>query len=216
LSLPRRNPIVSPAMKDKCVLVTGSGTGIGRETALEFARQGANVVFHYSGSAEGAESGAEEARKLGVKARAFKADFSDLEQVKKLGAEAEGFLGRIDALVNNAGITINKPFFKVEPAQFEKLYNVNVKAAYFLAQKLAAGMIQRGGGAICNLTSIHGFVGAAEHSVYAGKRLCRDEGRDYRLHTDPGGGTGAQGGAGECDRAGVDHGGQLFQGDPGV
>ena len=157
-------------MKDKCVLVTGSGTGIGRETALEFARQGADVVFHYSGSAEGAESGAEEARKLGVKAKAFKADFNDLEQVRKLGDEAEKFLGRVDALVNNAGITINKPFFKVEPAQFDKLYNVNVKAAYFLAQKLAVGMIARGGGAICNLTSIHGFVGAAEHSVYAGTK----------------------------------------------
>ncbi len=157
-------------MKDKGVLVTGAGTGIGREVALEFARQGAHVVFHYSGSAAGAESGAEEAVALGVRARALRADFSDLEAVRKLADEAGAFLGRVDALVNNAGITLNKPFFQVEPAQFEKLYNVNVRAGFFLSQKLAPGMIERGGGAICNLTSIHGLSGAVEHSVYAGTK----------------------------------------------
>lgn len=157
-------------MKDKCVLVTGSGTGIGREVALEFARQGAHVAFHYSGSAEGAQSGADEAIALGVRAKAFRADFSDLDQVKKLADEAEGFLGRVDALVNNAGITVNKPFFKVEPAQFEKLYDVNVRAGFFLSQKVAAGMIERGGGAICNLTSIHAFQAAVEHTIYAGTK----------------------------------------------
>jgi NAD(P)-dependent dehydrogenase (short-subunit alcohol dehydrogenase family) len=157
-------------MKDKCVLVTGSGTGIGRETALEFARQGAHVAFHYSGSSEGAHSAAKEAGELGVRAQAFRADFTDLDQVRRLADEAGEFLGRVDALVNNAGITMNKPFFKVEPAQFEKLYDVNVRAGFFLSQKVALGMIERGGGAICNLTSIHGFQAATEHTVYAGTK----------------------------------------------
>jgi NAD(P)-dependent dehydrogenase (short-subunit alcohol dehydrogenase family) len=163
-------PTNPSSMKDKCVLVTGSGTGIGREVALEFAREGADVAFHYSGSAKGAVAAVEEARALGVRAQAFQADFSKLEDVEKLADEAGAFLGRVDALVNNAGITMNKPFFQVTAAQFQKIYDVNVRAGFFLSQKLAPGMIERGGGAICNLTSIHGLAGAVEHSVYAGTK----------------------------------------------
>ena len=157
-------------MTGKGVLVTGAGTGIGREIALEFARSGANVIFHYGGSKEGAASGVEEAEAMGVRARAVQADFSDLDAVMRLAEEAGKFLGRVDALVNNSGITFNKPLRKVEPAQFEKIYNVNVRAGYFLAQKVAPGMIEAGSGAICNVTSIHGVSGAPEHSVYAGTK----------------------------------------------
>jgi 3-oxoacyl-[acyl-carrier protein] reductase len=157
-------------MTNKGVLVTGSGTGIGREVALEFARSGANVAFHYSSSPDGARSGVAECEKLGVKARAFQANFAELDPVLKLADEAGEFLGRIDVLVNNAGITVNKPFLKTEPAVFEKLYNVNVRAGYFLSQKVAPAMIEAGGGAICNMTSIHGFQGAPEHTVYAGTK----------------------------------------------
>ncbi|CAN5775210.1 3-oxoacyl-[acyl-carrier-protein] reductase [soil metagenome] len=158
---------MTPRLKNKCALVTGSGTGIGREVALEFAREGADVVFHYSSSPKGAESAVEEATKLGVRAKAFQADFSDPQQVERLAGEAQEFLGRIDVLVNNAGITFNKPFLQVEAAQLEKLFAVNVKAGFVLSQKIVPGMIERGGGAICNMTSIHGLVGAAEHAAYA-------------------------------------------------
>lgn len=157
-------------MTGKGVLVTGAGTGIGREVALEFARSGANVAFHYGGSQEGAASGVNEALSLGVRAHSFQADFSDLGQVLRLADEAGAFLTRIDVLVNNSGITFNKPFLKVEPAQFEKLYNVNVRAGFFLAQKAAPAMVEAGGGAICNITSIHGVQGAPEHAVYAGTK----------------------------------------------
>jgi NAD(P)-dependent dehydrogenase (short-subunit alcohol dehydrogenase family) len=157
-------------MTGKNVLVTGSGTGIGREVALEFARSGASVAFHYSSSPDGAKSGVAEAEKLGVKAQAFQANFAELDQVLRLGDEVTGFLGRVDILVNNAGITMNKPFFKTDPAAFEKLYNVNVRAGFFLSQKLAPAMIEAGGGAICNVTSIHGLQGAPEHAVYAGTK----------------------------------------------
>jgi NAD(P)-dependent dehydrogenase (short-subunit alcohol dehydrogenase family) len=157
-------------MAGKGVLVTGSGTGIGYEIALEFARCGANVVFHYSQSAGGAEKGVAEARKSGVKAEAFKADLSTLEDVANLGDRAEAFLGRVDCLVNNAGITVNKPFLKVEPAQFQKVYDVNVRAGFFLAQRFIPGMVAAGGGAICNLTSVHGLQGVPEHAIYAGTK----------------------------------------------
>jgi 3-oxoacyl-[acyl-carrier protein] reductase len=157
-------------LKNKGVLVTGSGTGIGREIALEFARSGANVAFHYSSSPDGAKSGVEEAVAAGVRARAFQANFSDLDQVLRLAEEAQEFLGRIDILVNNSGITLNKPFLKVDPKTFQKIYDVNIRAGYFLSQKVVPAMTEAGGGAICNITSIHGISGAPEHSVYAGTK----------------------------------------------
>jgi 3-oxoacyl-[acyl-carrier protein] reductase len=157
-------------MKGKGVLVTGAGTGIGREIALEFARCGANVVFHFSQSREGATSGAAEARTRGVRAKAIQADLSKLKDTAELGDKAENFLGRVDVLVNNAGITFNKPFLKVEPAQFQKLYAVNVRAGFFLTQRYVPGMVAAGGGAICNLTSVHGVQGVPEHAVYAGTK----------------------------------------------
>ena len=158
-------------MKGKNVIVTGSGTGIGKEIALEFAREGANVVFHYSHSADGAKSGSEQAKKLGIKSTAIHADFSKLDDVLKLGDEAMAFLGKVDILVNNTGISFNKPFLKVEPEQFKKMYDVNICAQFFLTQKIVQNMIEHGkGGAICNITSIHGLSGAPEHSVYAGTK----------------------------------------------
>jgi NAD(P)-dependent dehydrogenase (short-subunit alcohol dehydrogenase family) len=157
-------------MKNRKVLVTGSGTGIGREVALEFARKGADVAFHYSRSPEGALSAVEEIRGLGVRARAFQADFSSLDEVFRLAEEAKDFLGGVDILVNNAGITLNRGFFQSDPVKFQKLYDVNVRAGFFLTQKLAEGMIESGGGAVCNITSIHGLQGAAEHAIYAGTK----------------------------------------------
>lgn len=158
------------SVQGRNVLVTGAGTGIGREIALEFARRGANVVFHYSHSADDAVSGVAEARQFGVKAESHQADFGRLEEVSGLAERAVEFLGPVDILVNNAGITFNKPFLKVEPAHYQKLYDVNVRAGFFLSQKLAPGMIAKGNGAICNLTSVHGLQGVPEHAIYAGTK----------------------------------------------
>ena len=91
-------------MSGKKVLVTGSGTGIGREIALEFARLGADVVLHYSHSQAGARSAVDDIRLAGGKAEALKADFNNVEEAKELAAKAVDFLGGLDILVNNAGI----------------------------------------------------------------------------------------------------------------
>lgn len=154
----------------KKALVTGSGTGIGREIALEFARQGADVVLHYAHAVAGAESAVEEIRAMGRQAAVFKADFDSTEEVVQLAEKALGLMGRIDCLVNNAGITFNLPFRKVTVEQFDRLYHVNVRAQFFLTQRLAENMEANGGGAVCNITSIHGVQGAPEHSVYAGSK----------------------------------------------
>ena len=151
----------------KKVLVTGSGTGIGRGVALEFAREGADVVLHYAHSDEGARSAVEEIRSMGRRATAFKANFEDVDEVTRLGAEAIEFLGGINCLVNNAGITFNKPFLQITRQQYDTVFNVNMRAQFFLTQQAVRHMVDHGGGAICNLTSIHGLQGAPEHGVYA-------------------------------------------------
>ena len=154
----------------KKALITGAGTGIGREIALEFARQGADVVLHYAHSDAGVKTAVAEIIGMGRNAAAFQANFQDVGQVQALADQALGFLGRIHCLVNNAGITFNKSFFKVTPEQFDTVFHVNIRAQFFLAQRVAQHMVEQGGGAICNLTSIHGLSGARDHSVYAGTK----------------------------------------------
>lgn len=161
---------MSNTLTSKRALITGSGTGIGREIALEFARAGADVVLHYSHNDTGALSAVEEIRNMGRRAEAYKADFNDLKQVQSLGDQAVNFLGGVDCLVNNSGITLNRPFLEVTPEQFDTLYDVNVRAQFFLTQVVAKDMMKHGGGTICNLTSIHGLAGAPEHAVYAGTK----------------------------------------------
>ena len=156
-------------MAGKRVLVTGSGTGIGREVALEFAREGASVTLHYAHSDEGAASAVSEIRQAGGCAEAFKADFRQVEEALSLASRAIEFLGGLDVLVNNAGITLNLPFEKVSPEQFDTLYHVNVRAPFFVTQG-ALSALEDSRGAIVNITSIHAFEGCPEHSVYAGTK----------------------------------------------
>ena len=157
-------------LKGRLALVTGSGTGIGREVALEFARQGADVVLHYSSSKEGAESAVQEIKSAGRRAAAYQADLGQGEECFRLVDDAAEFLGGLDVLVNNAGITEVWDFLDVTLEQFDMLYNVNIRGQFFCAQRAARYMLERGSGAIINMTSVHGFAGMSGHSVYAGTK----------------------------------------------
>ena len=154
-------------MDGKRVLVTGAGTGIGRGVALDFAAEGATVVLHYCHSSQGSESAVEEIRSFGGNAKSIGADFRDVQSVRELGAGAIDFLGGIDVLINNAGITANRPFEATTPEHFDTLFDVNFKAMFFLTQAVLPEMIQHGRGSVINLTSVHAFAGIVEHSVYA-------------------------------------------------
>jgi NAD(P)-dependent dehydrogenase (short-subunit alcohol dehydrogenase family) len=154
-------------LQGKKALVTGSDTGIGHEIGLEFARRGADVVFHYVLDDSGVKAAVEEVKSLGRKSAAFQADFDALDQVKRLADQASDFLGGVNCLVNNAGVTMNRPFLKVTPEQFDKMFHINFRGQYFLTQRVVEGMIKSGGGVVCNMSSIHGLQGVPEHSVYA-------------------------------------------------
>lgn len=154
-------------LQGKKALVTGSDTGIGHEIGLEFARQGADVVFHYVQSDDAVKAAVEEVKSLGRKSAAFQADFDALEQVTRLADQASEFLGGVNCLVNNAGVTMNRPFLKTTPEQFDKMFHINFRGQFFLTQRVVENMLQHGGGVVCNVSSIHGLQGAPEHTVYA-------------------------------------------------
>ena len=157
-------------MQGKRVLVTGAGTGIGRGVALEFAREGASVALHYGRDQSGAVSAVEEITRQGGRAKAFQADFRDAATLKTLARDVTAFLGGLDVLVNNAGITLNVPFEEVTLEQFDTLYHVNIRAQFFLTQALLPALAEHGKGVVINLTSVHAYGGMTEHSVYAGTK----------------------------------------------
>ena len=160
----------SGKMDGKRVLVTGAGTGIGRGIALEFAKEGGDVVLHYAHSSDGARSAVGEITHSGGKAAALEADLADIGQCHELVVQARDFLGGIDVLVNNAGITMNKPFMDVTPEHYNKLYDVNIRGMFFVTQAGVRDMIEQGQGAVINLTSVHAFSGMTEHTIYAGTK----------------------------------------------
>jgi len=158
------------SMEGRRVLVTGAGTGIGRGIALEFAAAGAAVALHCSHSTDGAEEAAGRIRAGGGKAAVFAADFTKRDAVRGLAREAVDFLGGLDVLVNNAGITMTLPFEEVTDDQFDVLYAVNVAAPFFLTQALLPALRDSPAAAVVNIASIHALEGYPEHSVYAGTR----------------------------------------------
>jgi NAD(P)-dependent dehydrogenase (short-subunit alcohol dehydrogenase family) len=151
----------------KRALVTGAGIGIGRGIAAAFARQGAGVVLHYAHSAAGAEETVAEIVASGGTATAMRADLGDAEACLRLVDDAADFLGGLDILVNNSGVTFRRPFGEITPAEFDEIFHINIRAQFFCAQRAARRMDANPGGAILNLTSIHAHGGVPEYAVYA-------------------------------------------------
>ena len=110
----------------------------------------------------------EESRALGRNSIAYRADFNSLDEAVGLATQAIEFLGAVDCLVNNAGVTFNRPFSQVTPAQFEALFHINFRAQYFITQKVVEALLIRGEpGVVCNISSIHALQGVPEHALYA-------------------------------------------------
>jgi NAD(P)-dependent dehydrogenase (short-subunit alcohol dehydrogenase family) len=154
-------------MQGRRVLVTGAGTGIGRGIALELGRHGADVVLHYSHNEQSVTQACDELRNSGCRATAIQADFRKLEDVERLAADAIQFLGGIDVVVNNAGITHNLPIEEITATHFDTLFHVNVRAQMFLTKAVVPTMAKQGQGVIINITSVHAFAGMTGHPVYA-------------------------------------------------
>ncbi|MGI8423858.1 MAG: SDR family NAD(P)-dependent oxidoreductase [Chloroflexota bacterium] len=159
----------------RVALVTGSATGIGSASAIEFAREGADVVVNYSRSKAEAQRTLDQVKQLGVRAIVVQADCSKEEQVKDLVAHAVKELGGVDILVNNAGRTRFVPLPDLDALSdedWDSIFQLNVKGAFYATRACVPTMRQRcagteGGGLVVNVSSVAGHTGAGSSIAYA-------------------------------------------------
>ncbi len=152
---------------DAVAMVTGANTGIGLAIARRLLDDGYAVAYATAGDDEKHLGPLDELRQKGTVAHVF-GDLVDAEVPGRLVTEALEQLGRIDVLVNNAGLSIAKPFFELGAGDFDLTFGVDVKAAFLLSQAAARDMRERGeGGSIVNITSVHEHIPRANFALYA-------------------------------------------------
>jgi len=142
-------------LEGKVALVTGAGHGIGHAIARLFARNGAAVVLDDLEQLEGAEALATQLRSEGRQALAVRADVSVVDQVEELVARSLAAFGRIDVLVNNAGITEGAPLLEMGQEQWERVLAVNLSGPFLCLRACGRAMRERGAGVVVNVSSIH-------------------------------------------------------------
>ncbi|MBO8176496.1 MAG: 3-oxoacyl-[acyl-carrier-protein] reductase [Bacillus sp. (in: Bacteria)] len=153
-------------LEGKIALVTGASRGIGREIALEFARQGANVVVNYAGSEQKALEVVEEIKQLGREAFAFRCNVADAEQVQQMVKETIERFGRLDILVNNAGITRDNLLMRMKEEDWDDVLNINLKGVFLCTKAVTRQMMKQRSGRIINISSIVGVSGNAGQANY--------------------------------------------------
>ena len=154
-------------LSGKVAIVTGSARGIGREIALRLAEAGANIVIS---DIAGAESAAEEIKKMGRRSLAVTADVSSAADVASLVEKTAGELGRIDILVNNAGIARDQLLLRMSDEDWEVVLNVNLKSVFLCTRAVLRPMIKQRWGRIISISSIVGIVGNPGQANYASSK----------------------------------------------
>src|SRR6202046_559971 len=143
-------------LQGKVAIVTGGNTGIGKAVVLALAEQGASVVIDYVSNPQGTEDLERKIADLGEAAPAVEADVSKIEDLQRMIDTAVSAYGRLDVMVNNAGVETRTSVLDTTEAQYEKVLDINLKSAFFGTQLAAKQMIaQGGGGRIINMTSVH-------------------------------------------------------------
>jgi len=155
-------------LKNKIALVSGASRGIGRAIALRLARDGADVIVHYSSSVDGAKKTAAEIEKMGRRVMLVQVDLADLNAIQNACASIKSTFSAIDILVNNAGYAKYDVLEKVSKNDFDAIFNINTKGLFFLTQEISK--IMNDDGRIINISS--GITGARVPggSVYAGSK----------------------------------------------
>ena len=144
------------SLKNKVAIVTGGNSGIGQAIVLELARQDASIVIDYVAHPEATNALEQQVAKLGGRSIGVEADVSKLADLQKLIDAAVSRFGRVDIMVNNAGVETRTSVLETTEAQYDKVMNVNLKSAFFGTQIAARQMIKQGsGGRIINITSVH-------------------------------------------------------------
>ena len=155
------------SLAGRVVLVTGSSRGIGAEVAVKAGGEGARVAVHFHRSPDGADATAARVRGAGAEAEVFGADIADGSAAEELVARVIDRFGRIDGLVNNAGLTQVGPFLEITPAAWDAVLRTDLTAAFYTCRAALPAMISQGGGTIVNVASRLGQMGIAETAAYS-------------------------------------------------
>jgi 3-oxoacyl-[acyl-carrier protein] reductase len=160
--------VFSPeALADQVILVTGASRGIGAEIALAAARAGADIAVGYLEGAEGAGNTVAEVRSIGREAHLFAADVRDEAEVNGLVAGVLEKFGRIDGLVNNAGVIADSPVVDMPTDEWKRMIDVDLTGAFLCSRAVLPGMIERGSGSIVMISSRLGQIGFAGVAHYS-------------------------------------------------
>lgn len=161
------------------MLITGASSGIGRAIAVELGRAGASVVVNYIGKPDPAQELVQEIEGEHGIALALEADVSIPDQVSRMMSQAISRFGRIDVLVNNAGIEKESPFLEKPESEWDRVIGVNLKGPFLCSQAAAREMAKRKKGTIINISSVHEDLPFPGYTAYCAAKgglrmLCRD------------------------------------------
>ena len=154
----------------KTAVITGASRGIGKETALVFAENGYDLILCYQSREDEAKAVAREAETFGIRAVPFQMNAESLSDCRRTIAKALMEFGGIDVLVCNAGISLPVLFTQTSEEEYDRVFSINTKGVFFLAQAAAKEMIAAGGGAIVAVSSMWGVAGASGEVAYSASK----------------------------------------------
>ena len=157
-------------LDNKIALVTGASRGIGKAIALELAKNGCNVAFNYNKSSDAANMLVKEIESMGAKALSFQVNAASLEGAKNMVKDVKDKFGKIDFLVNNAGITRDKLLALMSEGDWDDVINTNLKSVYNFSKAVITQMIKQKYGSILNITSVSGITGMAGQVNYSSSK----------------------------------------------
>ena len=157
-------------LEGKTALVTGATRGIGRAIALKFAAEGANIAFTYRSQHEAAQSLVAEVEALGVSVKGYPSDAASFEDAHAVVEDVKATFGRIDVLVNNAGITRDGLMMRMDEAAWDAVIDTNLKSAFNFIHACTPVMARQRGGSIINMSSVVGIAGNAGQCNYAASK----------------------------------------------
>ncbi len=156
--------------QDRTAIVTGAARGIGRAICLELAGRGCNIAFNYSQSAEQARQLVDEISAIGRVGLSYQVHAADSSSVEAMVKEVKERLGRIDFLVNNAGIVRDRLLLRMSESDWDDVIDTNLKGAYNFSKAVAGVMLRARFGSILNVSSVSGIVGMAGQANYSASK----------------------------------------------